>query len=95
MSSKTVNEEVELKIALEIEEIKRALVEETPIKTGLARASWESHKKGKKFIIENNVDYIENLNNGSSRQAPKFFIERTLLNFGSPKGILVRKINPE
>lgn len=34
---------------------------------------------GQKVYITNNVDYIENLNNGSSKQAPAGFVERSLL----------------
>jgi len=39
-----------------------------------------SSKEGDAIYISNNVDYILDLNNGTSAQAPKFFIEAAILN---------------
>jgi hypothetical protein len=47
----------------------------TPVDTGKARDSWALTPTG----IENSVEYIDELNGGSSKQAPVYFIERTVL----------------
>jgi hypothetical protein len=52
----------------------------TPKDTGEAAAGW--HQEGDTIV--NDVDHIENLNEGSSEQAPAYFIEKTLL---SQKGV--------
>jgi len=52
----------------------------TPVKTGYARSRWRSHKNyftpGGDII--NDAEYIVFLNQGSSKQAPAFFIEQAL-----------------
>jgi len=60
----------------------------TPVDTGKARAGW-SHKavrgRNNEFLdgtINNDVNYISQLNNGTSRQAPKYFIEQVLSAIG-------------
>lgn len=53
-----------------------ALKAKTPVDTGLARDSWTVDGKGD---ITNPVPYIEELNKGSSVQAPSHFIETTVL----------------
>jgi hypothetical protein len=47
----------------------------TPVDTGKARDAWQI-VEGK---IVNNTDYIADLNEGSSTQAPTNFIEQTVL----------------
>lgn len=61
-----------------IEELSKVLIQlkaNTPVDTGEARDGW--------FIdddsIKNDVPHIVNLNKGSSKQAPSFFIEKTIL----------------
>lgn len=60
----------------------------TPVDTGEARDGWRHD--GKKIV--NDVDHIEQLNDGSSQQAPSHFIETTLLGQPGirPSGIIVR-----
>ncbi len=74
-------------------EIVEELKNNTPVDTGLARSGWMQKDIGDAVIIHNDVPYIEHLNNGSSAQAPEFFVEKTLLKYGKPVGQLV-KINP-
>jgi hypothetical protein len=59
----------------------------TPVDTGEARAGWED----KTFYasdgyldgtISNDVEHIEYLNNGHSKQAPRYFIEQVLTKVG-------------
>jgi HK97 gp10 family phage protein len=50
----------------------------TPIKTGHARRSWRKQVDDKGFTVENKVPYIERLEAGASRQAPRGIIGPTL-----------------
>ena len=71
-----------------LKKITRDLKEATPIDTGQARDGWYYTSNS----IENDVEYIDELNSGSSRQAPPHFIERTVLRKGiRPNGIIVTK----
>lgn len=59
----------------------------TPVDTGEARAGWKNKKKTSVFNKEygsiiNDVEHIVYLNNGSSKQAPKYFIEQVLSTIG-------------
>ena len=56
--------------------ISRNLSNNTPIDTGRARDGWHVTENG----VENDVEYISDLNNGSSRKATKNFIEQTIIN---------------
>jgi hypothetical protein len=56
-----------------------ALHDATPKDTGHAANSWRYEIVGDKAVITNPVDYIDDLNRGSSQQAPAFFIEKTIL----------------
>jgi len=66
------------------------LAEATPVDTGKAAAGWR--REGNKII--NEVDYIDNLNAGTSRQAPSFFVEKTVLSHNGvkPSGTIVRSL---
>lgn len=65
------------------------LVLNTPIDTGLARASWKTTEGVNSISVENTTEYIEHLNEGSSKQAPARFIEATALKYGIPFGTIV------
>lgn len=65
------------------------LKNETPVDTGHARDSWSLALNEDKATISNTAEYIEYLNNGSSKQAPAYFIESTALKYGTPKGAIV------
>ena len=60
----------------------------TPVDTGEAQKGW--YRDGD--TIRNDVDHIEYLNEGSSKQAPSHFIEKTLLAQKGikPSGTIVR-----
>lgn len=66
------------------------LKENTPVDTGFARDSWAYTELQKNFNIENNAKYIQYLNEGSSKQAPAFFIETIALKYGKPIGTIVQ-----
>ncbi len=61
----------------------------TPVDTGEARDGW----KREGDTIVNNVEHIAHLNRGSSKQAPSFFIESTILKNKDvkPFGTIVRE----
>ena len=50
----------------------------TPIKTGNARRNWTKTVTKDSAVIQNKVPYIERLEAGASRQAPKGIIKPTL-----------------
>lgn len=59
----------------------------TPVDTGEAREGWSSTKNTDRFgftggTLKNPVEHISYLNEGSSKQAPKYFIEQVLLTIG-------------
>lgn len=58
----------------------------TPVDTGKARRGWSNTKSmglsDKVGTIQNPVDYISVLNNGHSKQAPRYFIEQVLMKIG-------------
>ena len=71
-----------------MQQIVTALRAATPVDTGAARDGWRIDGK----TIRNDVEYIDHLNQGSSEQAPSFFVEKTILaQVGvKPNGIVVR-----
>jgi hypothetical protein len=59
----------------------------TPVDTGNARSSWENEILFKDGAVDeaeitSDADYMVFLNDGSSRQAPAFFIEQVLMTIG-------------
>ena len=59
----------------------------TPVDTGKARKGWYNKKNYSIYgtasgEINNDVEYIEELNRGHSKQAPKYFIEQVLSTIG-------------
>lgn len=66
-----------------------ALAAATPKDTGRAAAGWRRDEKGN---IVNDVEYIDDLNDGHSKQAAPRFIEATVLSQENvlPNGTIVR-----
>lgn len=59
----------------------------TPVDTGEAREGWEdkTYYASDGYLdgtISNDVEHIEALNRGHSKQAPKYFIEQVLITIG-------------
>ena len=73
----------------EANRLKSALEEVTPVDTGRAKASWSVVKTPYGADIISGIAYMRRLNEGWSKQAPAFFVERTALKFGTPKGAIV------
>ena len=61
----------------------------TPKDTGFATSRWVISGMFPEFRVTNDASYIEYLNQGSSKQAPSFFIESIALRFGKPYGMIV------
>lgn len=80
---------VATKSATRIEKIFSDLIAATPVDTGDARRGWRLLPTRDGFSIVNDVPYIAALNNGHSKQAPKFFIEKVLLSHGKANGAIV------
>jgi hypothetical protein len=70
----------------------------TPVDTGLARDSWTYNErlqflnKFSEYKITNEQDYVLNLNQGSSSQAPARFVETVLSRYGSLEGLILQKV---
>ena len=88
---KRIEEEVKALGNLEIEKRIDYAVDNlrvvTPVDTGEARSGWVSRKyKDSDKLIEaliiNEVEHISVLNNGHSKQAPRYFIEQVLTKIG-------------
>ena len=61
------------------------LRKETPIDTGEAKDGWELERAVSVddiARIENAVEHIVYLNDGHSQQAPRYFVEQTLMRLG-------------
>ena len=69
--------------------LKREMVLNTPIDTGNARELWKLSETKQGFVLSNDAEYIEQLNNGSSTQAPAFFVEATAIKYGKPVGSVI------
>jgi len=86
-----IEAEVEELADVEIDALVEYAVEQlsivTPVDTGEARAGWYSKPIGqftglKGSLIINEVEHVSYLNAGSSKQAPRFFIEQVLTQIG-------------
>ena len=60
------------------EQTKNAAVSSTPVRSGNARRNWTKKTTARDFVVENRVPYIERLEQGSSKQAPRGIIGPTL-----------------
>jgi hypothetical protein len=70
-----------------VDNVVKNLKAATPVDTGFARDSWKVSEGG----IVNDAAYIAELNAGTSKQAPAYFVERTILTTPGvlPKGTIV------
>jgi hypothetical protein len=88
--TKEIEEELKRIKQTKTNEILKRLKESTPVDTGKARDGW--HVNGDTIV--NNVDYIDDLNRGSSVQAPAYFIESAVLSVKdvSPNGVILQPL---
>jgi hypothetical protein len=59
-------------------EFKSQVVPRTPIDQGRARAGWQQRGSGTNISVENRVPYIQRLEQGYSRQAPRGFVQQAI-----------------
>ena len=66
------------------DEVFGAIVEETPVATGTLRNGWEHSfdRSESTYTIRNDVEYADEVNDGTSTRRGEFFIERALALFG-------------
>jgi hypothetical protein len=75
-------------------ELEKALEKATPVDTGEAQQGWKLRFTANGAEVFNSVPHVLYLNQGSSKQAPAYFIETTALRFGKPVGSIVeREVN--
>ena len=60
------------------DEVEKTAKSKTPVKTGYTRSKWEKRVSNKDFEVSNKVPWIERLEAGSSKQAPRGIIGPTL-----------------
>jgi len=96
---KEIKKTVHKKVKLNAKNLLQDLKISTPIDEGRARDGWYLtdftnviiNKLDASVEINNDVPYITELNDGSSRQAPARFIELNALRYGIPVGSVVTK----
>jgi len=93
---KELREEVFVETEDSAEAMQRMLYNATPVDKGRAREGWKVTEKRislfskeTEITIENDVEYIDRLNLGSSKQAAPRFIERTAMKLYEPNGLIV------
>jgi hypothetical protein len=73
---------IQKKLEMTITEIaaltEQTAINKTPIKTGFTRKQWTKNFSKRDFEVANRVPWIEKLEAGASRQAPKGIIGPTL-----------------
>lgn len=60
------------------DQVERTARSKTPVKTGFTRSKWNKKVTQQNFEVSNRVAWIERLEAGSSKQAPKGIIGPTL-----------------
>ena len=74
-----VSEEITATIDAHANLVKSTVTSKTPKRSGNARRNWKKTKSdGSGFEVENRVPYIERLEAGHSKQAPRGFVNQTL-----------------
>jgi hypothetical protein len=88
--NKLISKEVSIIKDKKIQKLLSELEQATPVDTGKARDGWYFTGSS----IRNDVEYIDELNQGTSKQAPAYFIEKTVLAQTGikPLGVIVKTI---
>jgi hypothetical protein len=88
--NKLISKEVSIIKDKKIQKLLSELKQATPVDTGKARDGWYFTGSS----IRNDVEYIDELNQGTSKQAPAYFIEKTVLAQTGikPLGVIVKTI---
>ncbi|CAB5224068.1 Bacteriophage HK97-gp10, putative tail-component [uncultured Caudovirales phage] len=82
IGSNTLVSDLKRELAQMVKDLGQTTLEEakskTPVKSGNARSKWTKTQSKDTFEVANRVPYIERLEAGASRQAPKGIIGPTL-----------------
>jgi hypothetical protein len=82
IGSTTIASDLKKELAQMVKDLGETALQEakshTPVKTGYARSKWTKTQSKDNFEVANRVPYIEKLEAGASRQAPKGIIGPTL-----------------
>ena len=73
-TAKQISDLIE-RVSLDVINVARA---KTPIRLGRARNGWKRIKQGRNYSVQNRVVYIDKLEQGSSKQAPRGIIGPTI-----------------
>ena len=76
--SRQLKQEVTTAIQKAADQVQTTAKSNTPIRSGNARRNWTKKVSETSFNVENRVPYIERLEAGASRQAPRGIVSPTL-----------------
>lgn len=76
--NKSLQKTLQMTIAQVADVVEKTAVSKTPVKTGYTRKQWTKKVTKTDFEVANRVPWIERLEAGSSKQAPKGIIGPTL-----------------
>jgi len=82
VGSSTISGDLKKELAQMVKDLGNTTLQEarakTPVKTGYAKSKWTKTESKDNFEVANRVPYIERLEAGASRQAPRGIIGPTL-----------------
>jgi hypothetical protein len=73
-----INKIVEETVAETAKTVDKTARKETPVRTGYTQSQWKEKTDKRSFKVENKVPWIERLEAGASKQAPRGIIGPTL-----------------
>lgn len=76
--SKTIGPEIERELTALQNTYQTEVKKRTPIDKGRARRGWQKRTVGSSKQVRNEVPYIERLEGGYSKQAPRGFVNQAL-----------------
>lgn len=76
--NKSLQKTLQMTMQQVADEVQKAAESKTPVKTGYTRSQWTNKVSKSDFEVANRVPWIERLEQGSSKQAPRGIIGPTL-----------------
>lgn len=73
-----INKTIEQTVSETAKTVEEAARKQTPVRTGYTRSKWSEKSDKRKFKVENKVPWIERLEAGASKQAPRGIVGPTL-----------------
>lgn len=75
---KAIGPEVEKELQALADTLQSEIKSRTPIDKGRARRGWQQRSQSSSTSVENRVPYIERLEKGYSKQAPRGFVNQSI-----------------